>query len=149
MSRGRESKATDRASVAMLQPAVKRARGLPPSAPGAPASAADRKPSGSNADHGGIDADVVRLVRLQSFDGSFAPTAELEGIVGPGTLAEAGKLGIDKTVWATVLAVAYLQKYLKGQPELLEGLLEKAMDFISQPGVDFQELLDAAKLVVS
>lgn len=62
---------------------------------------------------------------------------------------EADALGVDKTVWATVLAIVYLQKYLTGEPELLEGLLEKAKGFLNQPGVDFEELLDAAKLVVA
>ncbi|KAI0696543.1 hypothetical protein BC835DRAFT_1519541 [Cytidiella melzeri] len=108
-------------------------------------------PSRSPADPSlsGIDDDTAALIRLQSFDGSFVPTPELEMILGRTALDEGRKFGTDPTVWATVLAIAYLRKHLGAQPELLEGLVEKATVFVDQtPGVDLEELLDVAKLLV-
>lgn len=92
------------------------------------------------------DRDVVDLVRLQSFNGSFLPSPQLERFVGSTALGQGKTLGIDMTVWATALAVAYLKKHLADQPELLEGLLEKATEFISMsPGVNFQSILEIAR----
>lgn len=92
---------------------------------------------------------VVALVRLQSFDGSFPPTAQLEAIIGKSLLSEVEKLKVDPRVWATVLAVAYLKKYMKDQPELLDGLVEKAMDFLSRTqNGDLQTLLARADSLV-
>ena len=97
----------------------------------------------------GVDGDVVGLVRLQSFNGSFTVSPELEAIIGKNALAEGSKIGVDQTIWATMLAVAYLQKYLAHQTELLEGLIDKAQDFVSgTPGVNFAELLENAKLLI-
>ena len=56
---------------------------------------------------------------------------------------------VSDTVWATVLAIAYLQKHLVGQPELLEGLVEKATGFVQQtPGVDLDALLQRASELI-
>ena len=89
---------------------------------------------------------VLQLVRLQSFDGSFPVSPQLVQILGRTALSRATEFHVIGTVWATVLAIAYLQKNLIGQPELLEGLVEKAMDFVSQiPGVDCDALLERAK----
>ncbi|THG93987.1 hypothetical protein EW026_g7389 [Hermanssonia centrifuga] len=97
-----------------------------------------------------VEDRVVQLVRLQSFDGSFPDSALLAQILGSEALYKAHELGVDTDVWATVLAVAYLQKYLAKQPELLEGLLEKAIEFIQQsPGIDFEALLAKAKTLVA
>ena len=110
------------------------ARALPRSAGVAPQSAEDK---------------ALALIRLQSFDGSFAPTSQLELIVGKDLLAEAKKLKVDQKVWATMLAVAFLKKYMKGQPELLDGLIEKAMEFVSQTSdVNLQALLARAQSLV-
>ncbi|EKM57240.1 uncharacterized protein PHACADRAFT_254902 [Phanerochaete carnosa HHB-10118-sp] len=93
---------------------------------------------------------VVGLVRFQSFDGSFPPTAQLEAIVGKNLLSEAEKLEVDPKVWATVLAVAYLKKYMRDQPELLDGLAEKAMEFLSRIQNDtLQTLLARADTLVA
>ncbi|KAI0696149.1 hypothetical protein BC835DRAFT_1343242 [Cytidiella melzeri] len=87
--------------------------------------------------------DVVALIRLQTFNGSFPLTPELERILGEENLGKGSKLGVEPTVWAVVLAVAYLQKRLTGQPGLLESILEKAAEYVSQThGVNFEELLD-------
>ncbi|PSR78278.1 hypothetical protein PHLCEN_2v7474 [Hermanssonia centrifuga] len=94
---------------------------------------------------------LVQLVRLQSFDGSFPANIMLAQIVGKKALDEGRrKLGVDAVVWATVLAVAYLQKYMVKQPELLEGLLEKATEFVKQrPGADMAVLLAKAQALVA
>lgn len=92
---------------------------------------------------------VLKLVRLQSFDGSFPPTVSLENIIGKTCLAEASRLQVDQKVWATVLAIFFLKKYMKDQPELLDDLVEKAMDYLSEtPGVDIEALLTQAETFV-
>ena len=92
---------------------------------------------------------VLQLVRLQNFDGSFSPTAPLIGILTQRALGEATSLSLDLTVWGTILAIAYLQKHLTGQPDLLEGLVEKAMDYVqSVGGVDAERLLEKARAIV-
>ena len=107
-----------------------------------PSSSVECKPQG-------VDSDVVGLVRLQSFNGSFTVSPGLEAILGKGALAEGLKVGIDQTIWATVLAAAYLQKHLAHQPELLEGLLDKAKEFVNEShGVDYEEVLQKAKLML-
>ena len=91
---------------------------------------------------------VLALVRLQSFDGSFPPTAQLETIIGKICLGKAD-MSVDQKVWATVLAVAFLKIYMKDQPELLDGLVEKAMDYLSHiPGIDVEALLSRAQTIV-
>ncbi|PSR77889.1 hypothetical protein PHLCEN_2v7669 [Hermanssonia centrifuga] len=93
---------------------------------------------------------VVQLVRLQSFDGSFPANTMLVQIVGNKALDEGRELGVDADLWATVLAMAYLQKYMAKQPELLEGLLEKAIEFVKQQGgADLADLLAKAQALVA
>ncbi len=93
---------------------------------------------------------VVQLVRLQSFDGAFPASTMLAQIIGNKALDEGRELGVDAVLWATVLAVAYLQKYMAKQPELLEGLLEKATEFVQQqPGVDLADLLAKAQVLIA
>ncbi|KAJ3539865.1 hypothetical protein NM688_g6305 [Phlebia brevispora] len=93
--------------------------------------------------------DVEQLVRLQAFDGSFPLSNELKRILGRSALARAREMQVDDKVWATILAVAYLQKHLDDQPELLEGLLEKAMMFVEQSPVgDVDALIQIAKGLV-
>ena len=84
-------------------------------------------------------------MRLQSFNGSFAPTEQFVSILGRRSVEEGTKLRLSKNMWATILAIAYLQKHLIGQDELLEGLVEKAKEFISQTaGIDLVTLLQRA-----
>ncbi|THG97060.1 hypothetical protein EW026_g4874 [Hermanssonia centrifuga] len=93
---------------------------------------------------------VVQLVRLQSFDGSFPANTMLAQIVGNKALDEGRELGVDAVLWATVLAMAYLQKYMAKQPELLEGLLEKAIEFVQQQsGADLADLLAKAQALIA
>ena len=91
---------------------------------------------------------ITELVRLQSFDGGFRVTKALIRILGETAVDEAQKIGIDQTVWATVLAVAYLQKHLVDQPDLLDGLVEKAKEYVEEAEVDFAETLSQAGLFV-
>ncbi|KIP04027.1 hypothetical protein PHLGIDRAFT_121049, partial [Phlebiopsis gigantea 11061_1 CR5-6] len=90
---------------------------------------------------------VVELIRLQSFDGSFPPENRLLSLLGGGvSFGEARALGVSEKVWATVLAVAYLQQHMKDQPELLEGLVEKATEFIARiPGINVGALFSRAE----
>jgi hypothetical protein len=92
---------------------------------------------------------VIQLVRLQSFDGSFTPSAPLQLILGAYAMQEAKFMNVSNKVWATVLAIAFLKKYMKDQPELLDGLVEKAMDFLSGSDVDLGALLAHAEKIVS
>lgn len=96
----------------------------------------------------GGDKAAVRLIRLQAFDGSFPATAEFEQIVGASALAEASKMGVGKAIWATMLAIAFLKKHMTDQPDVLECLIDKAMDFVSESGVDYKALLDAAAVLI-
>ena len=92
---------------------------------------------------------VLQLVRLQSFDGSFSVSHALRSILGHTAIAQGASIGVDEVVWATVLAIAYLQKHLVGQPDLLEGLVEKAMEFVEQEYEgDVNALLERARAVV-
>ncbi|THG97065.1 hypothetical protein EW026_g4879 [Hermanssonia centrifuga] len=93
---------------------------------------------------------IVQLIRLQSFDGSFPPNTMLAQIVSHKALEEGQQLDVDAVVWATVLAMAYLQRYMEKQPDLLEGLLEKANEFLNQqPGVNLTMLLAMAQSLIS
>lgn len=89
---------------------------------------------------------IYALVRLQAFDGCFPTTTALEKLVGRGALAKAEEFGFPRKVWATSLAVAFLKSHMRGQPELLDGLVEKSIEFILRtPGVDIVGLLDKAE----
>ncbi|KIP04028.1 hypothetical protein PHLGIDRAFT_212597 [Phlebiopsis gigantea 11061_1 CR5-6] len=93
------------------------------------------------------DDKVIALVRLQAFDGGFPGTDILFFLLGGAAassslMKEAKKLGVPENVWATVLAIAYLKVHVKDQPDLLDGLVEKAMTFLSQtPQLDVGALL--------
>ncbi|EKM51518.1 uncharacterized protein PHACADRAFT_186981 [Phanerochaete carnosa HHB-10118-sp] len=99
-----------------------------------------------------IEDKLLALVCMQSFDGSFTPTPRLEAIIGRDCLDDAKDILVDATVWTTVLAVAFLKKHMQDQPELLElleSLVEKAADFVSQTAdVGFEALLSRAQSIV-
>lgn len=90
-------------------------------------------------------------MRLQLFDGSFALTDEFKRILGEPACEEGRKWGVDDMIWTTILAIAYFQKHLAGERDLLEGLVEKAMDFVTSglAETDFEALLEVARDVVS
>jgi hypothetical protein len=63
-------------------------------------------------------------------------------------MQEAKFMNVSNKVWATVLAITFLKKYMKDQPELLDGLVEKAIDFLSSSDVDLGALLAHAEKIV-
>lgn len=90
-----------------------------------------------------IPIPVVDLVRLQAFDGSFILGRELERIVGPAAVNEWDHLrDVESEVWATALAVAFLEKHSSGQAELIECLKDKIMDYIDgKPQMEWADFL--------
>ena len=104
-----------------------------------------------------IDASInttedkaIHLIRLQSFDGSFPAEDRLLGLLGLGSFAEAQTLGISEKVWATILAVVWLKKHMKDQPELLDGLVEKAIEFVEGlRDLDVDKLLTRAQAILT
>lgn len=87
------------------------------------------------------------LIRLQSFDGSFLATLDFKRIIGTPAYEEGHKREVDDTVWATVLAIAYFRKYLVDEPDLVEGLVEKASEYVlrSVEQEVFEDLLELAR----
>lgn len=94
---------------------------------------------------------VFQLIRLQAFDGSFAPSMSLLALLGKAiSFGQAQTVGVSEKVWATALAVAWLKEHMKDQPELLDSIVDKAVDFISQtPGADLNTLLAQAQNILS
>lgn len=92
------------------------------------------------------DDVTLALVRLQAFDGSFPPTSALEALIMPGCALhdeDVHAKGVSGRVWATVLAIVCLKRCMRGQPELLDGLVEKAMDYLECTGEDDLDALFA------
>ncbi|KAF7979825.1 hypothetical protein HWV62_40904 [Athelia sp. TMB] len=77
-----------------------------------------------------ISSAVIDLVQLQAYDGSFDLSDALGEIVGKENMGRAAEFGVDEKAWATALAVAFLKKYLVREPDLLEGLLDKVIEFV-------------------
>ena len=90
-----------------------------------------------------VSKDAYELFQLLDLDGSFSPSPELTRIVGVGVLEKAGEFGADSKLWATVVAVAYLQENLQDEPDLLDALLAKAGDFIKEAQVQGRGSLPA------
>jgi hypothetical protein len=70
-------------------------------------------------------------VQLQSFDGSFPLNDAFGDIVGPDAIGRAADFQADDKTWAIALAVAFFRKHLSKQPDLLECLLDKALECVS------------------
>lgn len=95
-----------------------------------------------------VRAEVVELVRFQLYDGSF-PLHSLRAIVGASAVDRANSLQVDDAVWATVLSVAFIEKHMGGQKELMENLLIKALEYLrSRHDIDMKELIKIAKDLV-
>lgn len=93
-----------------------------------------------------IEERVYALVRLQAFDGSFPATAVLEKLVGQGALAKTQEHHFPEAVWATVLAVVFLKSHMQDERELLDGLVDKAMEYVTQvPSIDLNAIFDVAE----
>lgn len=81
-----------------------------------------------------VPKEAYTIISLQEFDGSFKPTPDLKAIVGINTLAKAAELQVDGNVWATAVVVAYLRHHLGAQPDLLDALMNKALEYIQRKG---------------
>lgn len=90
---------------------------------------------------------VVRLTRLQLFDGSFSLDDDLRKLVGDEAVAKGSELQVDEKVWATALFVAFMSKHMGDQKDLLDDLCVKAYEFLAGQQ-DAQRLLQQALEVV-
>ncbi|RDB29586.1 hypothetical protein Hypma_015119 [Hypsizygus marmoreus] len=91
-------------------------------------------------------SEVVALVHLQCFDGSFALNDSLHFIVGRQAVDEAYNLRVEDKVWATAISIAFMRKRMGQHTELLKDLLVKAMEFLDlNAGVDVKELIRRAE----
>ncbi|TDL24314.1 hypothetical protein BD410DRAFT_786426 [Rickenella mellea] len=92
--------------------------------------------------------EIFDLIRLQMFDGSFHLDEDLAKILGSfGLLRMAEKHQAEKRLWATPLAVAYLEVHLVGNADFLESVVDKAVLFLREVE-DFRHLVDLAKPVI-
>lgn len=92
--------------------------------PGAPTLSVRSHPAPRTEDLG--------LIQLQAWDGSFHATENLMGVMGRDMATEAAvaaQLGVEEDIWATVLVIEYLAHKLQDEPELLDGLLVKVLEF--------------------
>ncbi|KAA1473925.1 hypothetical protein DENSPDRAFT_882390 [Dentipellis sp. KUC8613] len=99
----------------------------------------------------GIPQSVLALVKLQAFDGSFSGSAKLWAIVGERAQEMASQVQAEPIVWATAVAMAYLDQHLSNERDLLDGLREKVMEFVLTM-VDraaFERLVTQAKAVIN
>lgn len=85
---------------------------------------------GSTSNRAPIPQEVYDLFQQMDVDGSITVTPLLTRLVGDAVLSKADELRIDRQVWATVVAVAYIRGRLQGEPDLLELLSEKAKEFV-------------------
>ncbi|KAG2040569.1 von Willebrand factor type A domain-containing protein [Suillus americanus] len=94
--------------------------------------------------------EAYAIISLQNFDGSFTPSPELGALVGIDTLAKAVELQVDGNIWATAVVVAYLKHHLGSQQDLLDALMNKALEYIARGGArllvgrDFWDLVSIA-----
>lgn len=97
-----------------------------------------------------VPKEAYAVISLQNFDGSFTPSPQLGAIVGIDTLAKAVELQVDGNIWATATVVAYLRHHLGAQPDLLDALINKALEYIDRRGAsllvgrDFWDLVNIA-----
>ena len=106
--------------------------------------------SGTNVSALSNEDKVFRVIRLQAFNGSFPVDQSLLGLLGDNiSMGPAWTMGVPGNVWATALAIVWLRKHMAGQPELLDGIVDKAMEFLSQTSnVDVDVLLGHAQSVL-
>lgn len=100
-----------------------------------------------------LDAQVEGLVNLQAANGSFADSPVFKQLIGIDNLDEVRPAHADPRLWATAVAVAFLTKHMGGQRDLLECLLEKALEFVgsvnvASGSVDFDALVVEATKVI-
>jgi hypothetical protein len=90
-----------------------------------------------------VPENIVKLVQFQHFDGSFSMNPDIESILGPSLIqARQGLTRDEQAVWTTVCCIAYLKTLLSDNPELLDNLLIKPMDFLqSKRNIEVDRLL--------
>ncbi|KAG6883767.1 hypothetical protein C0992_007869 [Termitomyces sp. T32_za158] len=92
---------------------------------------------------------VIKLVRLQDFDGSFS-LESLRNISGIGSAVdELNTFHVDAKIWATVLAIAFMQKEMVDQKVLQKDLVAKAREFLDTTVENSNELLRCATQVLA
>ncbi|KAG6837909.1 hypothetical protein H0H93_013062 [Arthromyces matolae] len=94
-----------------------------------------------------VSPAIIELVRLQSFDGSYTlETLRNINIAGMGrAVNEVNNFAVDRTVWATALAIALMKREM-GQTSLLNDLVAKALEFLEgKTNIDVDDLLKLAK----
>lgn len=84
--------------------------------------------------HVPVPKEAYTLISLQSYDGSFTPSPQLGQLVGIETLGKAAELQVDGNIWATAVAVAYLKNHLGAEPDLLDALMDKALEYAEGRG---------------
>jgi len=93
--------------------------------------------------------EVVELVMLQSFDGSFPLHSSISRIVGSAAVDEVSNLQVDDKIWITALSIAFIEKHTENQ-ELKVDLLTKAREFLERnAGNDFGRLMRRARELVT
>ena len=95
-----------------------------------------------------VRPEVVKLVKCQLYDGSF-PLQSLRDIVGANAVEEAKKRQLDEAVWATALSVAFIERHMGSQKELMEDLLMKAREYLgTRTDIDEKVLIRLAKELI-
>ena len=71
----------------------------------------------------------------------------MRGLVGDAVVNERERLsGSEREGWTTVVGIAYLKKELSSNPELLENLLVKPLEYLrTKSGIDIDALLERAQ----
>jgi len=126
--------------VKMMMDGPAIAAASPPPAP-APAivrpAACGMQPAKSDA----LQGDALQaLLLLQRFDGAWLLTESLAKVIG----VDLGEAVVSEEVWATALALAFLQQRLSHRAEEWALIARKARTFIEQQGLDAEALLQQA-----
>ncbi|KAJ7596778.1 hypothetical protein C8J56DRAFT_918310 [Mycena floridula] len=77
-----------------------------------------------------LNSQVLEVVGLQRFDGSFNLDDSLRRLVGS-TAVDEPMSGVDSIVWATCLSIAFIKKQMGEQKELRDDLTLKASEFLA------------------
>ncbi|KAL1672979.1 hypothetical protein EV122DRAFT_223607 [Schizophyllum commune] len=96
-----------------------------------------------------VDNLILQLVLQQAFDGSFTPDRTFRDIVGGAAVDAAEGRGVDRTVWATALAVAWLEVQMEDQGELRDDFLAKPMEVLMRRERNWRKVLEKARAVIA
>jgi hypothetical protein len=93
--------------------------------------------------------EVYELIMLLSSDGAYVPSPKLEALVGVEIPENAACLGVDETIWATAVVVAYLKRRMGARPDLLHALLSKPLTYVGGKGRSLLGAPGFSELVVT